>query len=172
MLKESCRSSKAPQKVLSKTQTGREDRPVFESSQISAFDQAQGNEAVMKSVIITNMSRSNSASIRAGYCGSFLCQLRGLMFRKTLPTGEGLMLVQKKEDRISSSIHMMFMHFDICAVWINQALEVVDVRYARRWGLAYVPRSPACYVLELNADHIKDFSTGDKVKIDELQPAA
>jgi uncharacterized membrane protein (UPF0127 family) len=61
---------------------------------------------------------------------------------------------------------MMFMRFDICAVWINKACEVVDARYARRWGLAFAPRKAASYVLELNTAHMDDFCIGDKVRID------
>jgi len=125
----------------------------------------------MKTVIITNLTQPSGKSIQAGYCASFLCQLRGLMFRESVPPGEGLLLVQKNEDKLSATIHMMFMRFDICAVWINKACEVVDVRYARRWGLAFAPRAAASYVLELNTVHINDFSIGDKVKIDESLPA-
>ena len=122
----------------------------------------------MKTVLITNITQSQVKPIRAGYCASFLCQLRGLMFRESIPAGEGLLLVQKKDDKLGASIHMMFMRFDICAVWINQACEVVDVRYAPRWGLAFAPRASACYILEMNTAHLNDFSIGDKVSIDEL----
>ncbi|OGO70256.1 MAG: hypothetical protein A2Z49_09160 [Chloroflexi bacterium RBG_19FT_COMBO_56_12] len=121
----------------------------------------------MKTVIISNLTQSQVRPIQAGYCASFLCQLRGLMFRESIPAGEGLLLVQKKDDKLSATIHMMFMRFDICAVWMNKACEVVDVRYARRWGLAFAPRTAACYVLELNAARINDFCIGDKVHIDE-----
>ena len=124
----------------------------------------------MKTVLITNLTQPEVKPIRAGFCASFLCQLRGLMFRKAIPAGQGLLLVQKNEDRLSAGIHMMFMRFDICAVWINKAGEVVDVRYARRWALAYVPRAAASYVLELDVSHINDFSIGDKVRIDDAQP--
>jgi uncharacterized membrane protein (UPF0127 family) len=125
----------------------------------------------MKTVNISNLTQPQVKSIRAGYCATFLCQLRGLMFRESIPTSEGLLLVQKGEDKLSATIHMMFMRFDICAVWINKACEVVDVRYARRWGLAYAPRAAAGYVLELNAARINDFCIGDKVSIDEPVPS-
>jgi uncharacterized membrane protein (UPF0127 family) len=127
----------------------------------------RGNETNMKTVHISNLTQPKVKSIRAGYCASFVCQLRGLMFRESIPAHEGLLLVQKSEDRLSATIHMMFMRFDICAVWINKACEVVDVRYARRWGLAFTPRTAACCVLELNAARINDFCIGDKVRIDE-----
>lgn len=121
----------------------------------------------MKTVIISNLTQPQVQSVCAGYCASFLCQLRGLMFRESISAEEGLLLVQNREDKLSATIHMMFMRFDICAVWINNAREVVDVRYARRWGLAFAPRTAARYVLELSTSRINDFCIGDRLQIDE-----
>lgn len=121
----------------------------------------------MKTVTIKNLTHPDGKLIQADFCASFLCQLRGLMFRKSIALGKGLLLVQKNEDRIAAAIHMMFMRFNICAVWIDKAGEVVDVRLARRWGLLYYPRTAASYVLELNAGHLNDFKIGDKVQIDD-----
>jgi hypothetical protein len=124
----------------------------------------------MKTVIITNLNQPQSPTIRADYCSSFFCHLRGLMFRQSISSGAGLLLVQKKDDKINATIHMMFMWFDLCVVWINQACQVVDVQHAHRWGIAFTPRAPAAYVLELHTDHLNDFQIGDKVRIDELLP--
>ena len=88
------------------------------------------------------------------------------MFRASLAPGKGLLLVQKKDDKLNAAIHMMFMRFDICVVWVNQAYQVVDVQHAHRWGLAFVPRAPASYVLELNTVHMNDFHVGDKVNFE------
>jgi hypothetical protein len=92
------------------------------------------------------------------------------MFRRSLSPGEGLMLVQNKDDRINATIHMMFMRFDLCVVWINRSCQVVDIQHAHTWGLAFVPRAPAAYILELNTAHMNDFHIGDKVRMDEYEP--
>jgi uncharacterized membrane protein (UPF0127 family) len=117
----------------------------------------------MRQVIITNQSNPQSTSIRAGYCSSFWCRLRGLMFQPNIKKQEGLLLVENSEDRINTSIHMLFMQFDITAVWINSKFQVVDKTFAKRWRLAYIPSVPAQYILETHPDHLSEFNPGDQL---------
>jgi uncharacterized membrane protein (UPF0127 family) len=127
----------------------------------------------MQHVLIHNLSQTQAQPVSARYCASFFCQLRGLMFRRSLPPGEGLLLVQQRDTRLESSIHMLFMRIDLAVVWINSAGEVVDVRLARRWRPAYFPRRPACYILEANTARLDDFKVGDRVRFEEVEnPAA
>lgn len=121
----------------------------------------------MKYIQITNQSHPEITPILAKYCQSFLCQLRGLMFTKSLPEHEGLLLVQSSDSRLNSSIHMMFMYMDLAVIWINSDLTVVDAILAQRWKMAYLPKLPAKYVLELGVTHLPDFTIGDKVRFDE-----
>ena len=121
----------------------------------------------MKYVLITNLTTPRVQPLIARYCASFFCQLRGLMFRPNLPPGEGLLLVQSRDNRLESSIHMMFMRMDLAVVWINSANEVVDVCLAHRWRPAYFSQRPARYVLELNTAGLSDFQVGDKLEIAE-----
>lgn len=91
------------------------------------------------------------------------------MFRRGLAANEGLLLVQKRENRSESAIHMLFMCIDLAVVWLNAAHQVVDVQYARRWRLILAPQSPAKYVLELPAEFIDDFKIGDQLHFDETR---
>jgi uncharacterized membrane protein (UPF0127 family) len=116
---------------------------------------------------IENLSRPLPQPITAQYCDSFLCRLRGLMFHRNVPAGWGLLLVQSRDSRVDSSIHMLFMWTDLAAVWINSGGEVVDVRHARRWRMAYLPVRPARYVLELNPHHLPDFRVGDQIRFED-----
>jgi uncharacterized protein len=50
-----------------------------------------------------------------------LTRLKGLLGRRELPRGEGLLL------RPASSIHTFFMRFAIDAVWVDRELNVVGV---------------------------------------------
>jgi uncharacterized protein len=50
-----------------------------------------------------------------------LTRLKGLLGRRELPVGEGLLL------RPASSIHMFFMRFSIDAVWVDRDLKVLKV---------------------------------------------
>ena len=110
------------------------------------------------------LNRSNpSVIINASLAKSFFSKLAGLMFQKYLPDQSGLLLADSSESKINTSIHMLFMNFDICVVWINQGLQVVDVKYAKKWALAYFPKKAAQYTLELNTSHMQDFSVGDQL---------
>lgn len=126
----------------------------------------------MKYVRISNLTRAQAQPIRAGYCDSFLCRLRGLMFRRSLGYEESLLLVQNRDSLLDSGIHMMFMNFDLAVVWINSSNEVVDVRLAQTWKPAYIPKNPARYVLEMHASRLTEFEIGDQVQIvEENTPA-
>ncbi len=118
----------------------------------------------MPQIIVSNLSRPQVSPIEARYCESFLCQLRGLTFRRSLAKQEGLLLVQKHDSRVNAAIHMLFMSIDLSVVWIDSAYNVVDIRLARRWRPVYVPVGPARYVLECSADRIDDFRVGDLVE--------
>jgi uncharacterized membrane protein (UPF0127 family) len=125
----------------------------------------------MQIVDIQNSSRSLKSPLKARYCNSFMCQFRGLMFRRSLDPDEGLLLVQKRENRGESTIHMLFMFIDLAVVWINAKHQVVDVKYAKRWRLMYAPQAPAKYVLELPAERLDEFNIGDQLQIDETHLA-
>ncbi len=122
----------------------------------------------MKYIRITNQSQPDKPPIVAKYCQSFFCQLRGLMFTKSLPDHQGLLLVQGSDSRLNASIHMMFMWIDLAVIWLNSELQVVDATLARRWKFAYLPKQPARYVLETSVAYLQDFNIGDRVNFTEL----
>jgi len=121
----------------------------------------------VKYINIINQSNHASAPILAEYCQSFFCQFRGLMFKKEIPDGQGLLLVQSSDSKVNSSIHMMFMWIDLAVIWINSDYKVVDRVFARRWKLGYFPKSPAKYVLETGVSHINDFNIGDRLTFED-----
>lgn len=121
----------------------------------------------MRTVIIRNLSRPGCGLVKARYCADFLSQLRGLTFRRPLALDEGLLLVERNDSRLESAIHMLGVFTDLAVVWLNSQMEVVDSRLARRWRLAYVPRRPARYVLEMAPERLDDFQIGDRVSFDQ-----
>jgi uncharacterized membrane protein (UPF0127 family) len=103
---------------------------------------------------------------RARWCDSFGSQLRGFMLRRRLEAGEGLVLVQSKESRINSAIHMLFVFFDLGVLWVDDAGRVVDRVRARRWRLQYAPRAPARYVVEAHPDILSRVEVGDRIEFE------
>jgi uncharacterized membrane protein (UPF0127 family) len=102
--------------------------------------------------------------LRIQYCDTFFTQLRGLTFRSHLSREEGLLLVGKRDSRLDSSIHMLFVPFDLSVIWISSAMQVVDKVLAKSWRPAYFSRQPGRYVLEIHPERWGDFEIGDGVE--------
>lgn len=119
----------------------------------------------MTQVLIQNLDHPQSTPVKAQYCQSFLCQLRGLTFRRALEPDEGLLLVQKQDSIINASIHMFFMRIQIGVIWINQENIIVDARLAKPWIPAYFPAQPARYILETHPQRLRDFHVKDHIQI-------
>jgi uncharacterized membrane protein (UPF0127 family) len=117
-----------------------------------------------KTITVQNNDRTIAEPLRVRYCDTFLTQLRGLTFRSRLPQEEGLLLAGKRDSRLDSSIHMLFVSFDLSVIWINSAMQVVDKVLAKSWRPAYFSRVPAKYVLEIHSGRWMDFEIGDKVE--------
>ncbi len=119
-------------------------------------------------IVILNLKKEIQSLPRVGYCTSFLCRLRGLMFRTHLALNEGLLLVEKRDSRLDTSIHMFFVPFDLAVFWINSELIVVDKRIAKAWHPAYFPKAEAKYILEIHPNRFEDYAIGDKVEFKNL----
>ena len=89
-----------------------------------------------------------------------LARMRGLLGRKTLPAGEGILL------RPASSVHMFFMAFAIDVVWLDRDLQVLGVTpELRPWRTA--GRRGARSALELVAGECERRSlvAGDRLRV-------
>ena len=117
-----------------------------------------------KFISIENRNRSIAGELSIKFCDTFLTQLRGLTFRTRLARDEGLILAGKRDSRLDSSIHMLFVSFDLTVVWINSDMNVVDKILAKSWRPAYFPKAPAKYVLEIHPDRWENFEIGDVVQ--------
>ena len=115
-------------------------------------------------ITVKNLTRPIITPAGVLYCDSFLCRLRGLMFRRELGRDEGLLLVESRDTRVESSIHMFFVPFDLAVFWINSAGTVVDKVIARSWKPAYASREPARYILELHTARWDDYQPGEQVE--------
>src|SRR5262245_25111434 len=118
---------------------------------------------MLKEVYVLNQSRSVASPPRVIYCNTFLSQLRGLTFRSRLSRDEGLILVGKRDSRLDSSIHMLFVRFDLAVFWIDSNMTIVDKIIAKPWRPAYFSAKPAKFVLEIHPDRIHEFNVDDVV---------
>jgi uncharacterized protein len=114
---------------------------------------------------VTLMNLKNEKKIKTEVAETFFSKFRGLMFRKELAPDDGLILSESSESIINTSIHMLFMRFDITVLWLNREFKIVDKCFARRWRPAYFSKYPAKHVLELHISQIDHFSVGDTLKV-------
>lgn len=120
-------------------------------------------------IFVRNLNQPDLLPARIKYCDSFLCRLRGLMFRSRLDPDDGLLLVEGRRDsRVETSIHMLFVPFDLSVVWINSAMTVVDKVIARAWRPAYAPAKPARFILEIHPERWENYQIGDKVEFQDV----
>ena len=122
----------------------------------------------MKTIRIENKKAPLPAPLQAIYCDSFTCRLRGLMGRSSLAHDEGLLLVEGRDSRIDTSIHMLFVYMDLAVIWINSGYTVVDTVLARSWHPAYAPRQAARYILEIHPSRLNEFTIGDQVEFQNV----
>ena len=118
----------------------------------------------MKTIQLENKTRPLPSSLNAVYCDSFLCRLRGLMFHSSLAADQGLLLVESRDNRLDTAIHMLFVFMDLAVIWINSEQTVVDNVLARAWRPAYAPRQPARYILEIHPSRLNEFKIGDTIE--------
>ena len=116
-----------------------------------------------KNVLVFNTNRP-IRPLKARYCESFTSRLRGFTFRRQIGEQEGLVLVERRDSRLDTAIHMLFVWTDLAVVWIDGRQQVVDTVLARAWRPAYLPARPARYVLELSPGRLADFQVGDLVE--------
>jgi uncharacterized membrane protein (UPF0127 family) len=115
-------------------------------------------------VYLRNRSRGGAPLVRARWCSSFGCKLRGLSLRRPIPSGSGLILVEGTESRWATAIHMFGMLFALGVVWLDSGWRVVDVRRADPWRI-YVPRASARYTLEALPEVLEQVSVGDELEV-------
>ena len=101
------------------------------------------------------------------WCDSFGSKLRGLMFRRSIAAGEGLMLVEEHAGIAATAIHMFFVPFDIAALWLDDDLRIVHKTLAKAWRPYYASPRPARYVLEGPPQLLQQVAIGEQLHVEE-----
>ena len=108
----------------------------------------------------------DAATLNLKVCDTFFSKFRGLMLTREIPQDGGIMIVEKGESKVNTSIHMMFMNYDITVLWLDSKMVVVDKVLAKCWKLYYGPKAPAQYILEIHASRFNDFEIGDQLIVE------
>jgi uncharacterized membrane protein (UPF0127 family) len=121
-----------------------------------------------KITIVRNLTNPSIGVIRASWCQSFISRLRGFTFRSSLGKDEGLVLVEARDSRVDTAIHMFFVWTDLAVAWVNSNNEVVHTALAKAWRPFYASSKPACYVVEFHPERHGDFKVGDRIEFDHV----
>lgn len=106
--------------------------------------------------------RDDSKICTAKEAKSFFKRARGLMFKKELKEGEGLLIAFSSHTK-SRSIHSFFMRFTIDLIFIASDMSVVDLKTLKPWR-TYNPKKDCKWVLEVNTKTIEN----NKIKIGDV----
>jgi hypothetical protein len=115
---------------------------------------------------ILNATKASTVCERAVLADRPLSRMRGLLGRRELPPGEGLLLTP------APSIHTAFMRFEIDALFLDRDLQVLRiVQRLAPWRAAFQRRARS--VLELSAGEAarRGVEVGDRLALGEPQPA-
>ena len=110
-----------------------------------------------------------NATVKAEVADTVLKQMKGLMFRKSLPEDEGMWFDFKTDGY--PSIWMPNMSFPIDIVWVNSDFEVVHIEKNAQPCIIpckiYRTEEKARYVFEVNAKFtdLNGIEIGTKVKL-------
>jgi uncharacterized protein len=90
-----------------------------------------------------------------------LARMRGLLGRRSLPSGEGILL------RPASSVHTAFMRFPIDAVFLDPDLRVLKIAAdLRPWRTAARRRAHAVLELPAGESERRGLRPGDRLVVD------
>lgn len=104
----------------------------------------------------------------AALADTFFKRWRGLMLRRRLAEGEGLLFTFRRENRSETAIHMFFVAFPIAAVWLDTQGVVVDAKLAKPWRPYYAPARPARYLIEAPPSLLARVTVGEQLTFDGL----
>jgi uncharacterized protein len=122
------------------------------------------SQLVAKTKLIVNLTRGECVCVSEMADGP-LRRMRGLMGRRGLPAGEGLLI------KPAPAIHTGFMRFPIDALFLDRDLEVLEI-VERLPPWRFASKRHARAVLELSAGECarRGVEVGDKLELRERRP--
>jgi len=122
------------------------------------------SQLATKTKLIVNLTRGRGVCVSELADGPLL-RMRGLIGRRGLPAGEGMLLTP------APGIHTGFMRFPIDALFLDRDLRVLDiVEQLRPWRVASKRKARA--VLELSAGECarRGVEVGDRLELRDREP--
>jgi uncharacterized protein len=110
--------------------------------------------------VIVNLTRGGVVCERAVVADRALRRMRGLLGRRTLPAGEGMLL------RPAPSVHTAFMRFPIDVLFLDKDLVVVKVAaHLRPWRATSASSARAVLELAAGESGARGVEVGDRLEL-------
>jgi len=122
-----------------------------------------GRKGFWGAAMLRNLTTGETVADRVVRCDTFWKRGRGLMFRSGLATDEVYLFVEGRESVAQTTIHMLFVFFDIAVIWLDRDKRVVDKVLARSFRPYYASGSPAQYFVEGHPALLERVSVGDQL---------
>jgi uncharacterized membrane protein (UPF0127 family) len=117
-----------------------------------------------KTKLIVNLTRGGALCV-GEMADRPLPRMRGLIGRRGLPAGEGLLL------HPAPAIHTAFVRFPIDALFLDRELRVLDiVERLRPWRIASRPRARAVLELAAGESARRGVEVGDRLSLRDRRP--
>lgn len=118
----------------------------------------------MRYVQVVDERTGDVLATRAGWYASLWRRFQGLMLRRALPDGEGIVLTP------CNSVHMALMRFAIDVVFFDRHNRVVKLsRNLRPYRVAFGGRGAhAAVELPAGSLHARDVQRGDQLRFEEV----
>jgi uncharacterized membrane protein (UPF0127 family) len=96
-----------------------------------------------------------------------LTRMRGLLGRRNLPSGEGILL------KPAGSVHMAFMRFAIDAVFLDREMRIVKIAAdLKPWRAAGARGAKSCLEIAAGEAARRGLSVGDRLTVDSSPATA
>lgn len=114
------------------------------------------------------LKRSDKKIADIKIADDFFTRLIGLMFRKNSKYPLLFEIPQKINRKERSSIHSLFMRFELKLVFIDEENKIFEIADLKPWSY-YVPEKSAKYVVEFDKNKLDgvDLKIGDEIIIEK-----
>ena len=124
-------------------------------------DEQQSSGSRHKTVTVVNETKNQTISECAQIKNSFWGRFKGLM----ISPKKDIILEARHQGIAETTIHMAFMLYPIDVIWVNEDMEVVDIKKDVKpsmWKM-HKPKKPARYIIELGMGNTQDTTVGDSI---------
>ena len=112
------------------------------------------------------IKNSNEKPIKIEMANGFLKRFRGLMMRSKCEYPLLFEIPQNIKTKERSSIHSLFMRFELTLVFIDDTNLIYEIADLKPWKY-YVPKKGAKYIIEFDKNEFEnyDLKIGDEIEL-------